>query len=104
MDIIKKIVLLLILVIGLSLYTDASCHTEQVGGLDPYGDNFLSVRSGPSSRYSRKDTLHTGDKVGVCNYSGSWKFVYYGTGSCYLKYGEPTGNCRSGWVYGKYVR
>ncbi len=104
MNFITKLALIPALLLGISSYTNARCHTERVTGLDPYGDNFLAVRSGPSSRYSMKDTLHLGDKVGVCDYSGSWKFIYYGTGSCYLKHGEVRGNCRSGWVYGRYVR
>lgn len=99
----KKVCFLLI--IGFLASAEARCHIEYVGGLDPYGDGFLSVRTGPGSRYSRIDTLHNGDKVGVCDYSRSWRLVYYGTnGSCYLKYGEPRGDCRRGWVYSRYLR
>jgi len=100
----KKIALILVTVLSVTLFTEARCYTEKVGGLDRYGDNFLSIRTGPSTKYRIKDTLHNGDAVGVCEHSGKWKLVYYGTGQCYLKRGEPIGDCKSGWAYGKYLR
>ena len=101
----KKSFFMLLTLLAVSDVSFAYCHSEYVGGLDPYGDNFLSVRSGPSSRYRRIDTLHTGDKVGVCEYRGSWKRIYYGTnGSCSIRNGEIIGRCYSGWAYGKYLR
>jgi uncharacterized protein YraI len=98
----KKLFILSMLIFAVSLY--GRCYTEIVQGLNNYGDNFLSVRSGPSTRFPVKDTIHNGDKVSVCDYNGGWKLIYYGLSSCYLQNGEPRGNCQHGWAYGKYIR
>ena len=93
------------LFIGFSLFavnTLFGCYTGNVHGLNPYGDNFLAVRSGPDSDYRQRDVLHNGDKVYICGRAGRWRKVFYGY-DCYMRYGEPAGNCYSGWVYGKYV-
>jgi len=95
-----NVVLLSLLLVGI---VNASCHMERVTGLNPYGDNFLAVRSGPGSRYAMINTLHTGDRVLVCGYAGSrWKNIYYGP-DCYLSAGEPSGYCNSGWAAGRYL-
>jgi uncharacterized protein YraI len=81
----------------------AACQPHVVTGLNPYGDNYLAVRSGPGSRYYMQDTLHNGERVFVCSYSGAWRKIFYGHG-CYLNAaGRPSGYCRSGWAYGRYL-
>ncbi|MGQ0563831.1 MAG: SH3 domain-containing protein, partial [Gemmobacter sp.] len=64
-----------------------------VTGLDPNGDNFLAVRSGPGTEYRKIDELHTGDQVRTCDLRGNWVGVYYGAG----------GNRKSGWVFRRYL-
>ena len=94
-----------------------ACHVEgTVGGLDPRGDNFLSVRSGPGGKgYGEIDRLHTGDKVIICEERGPWlAVVYFGqpvrdlSDTCDVIINRPRqpyrGPCRSGWVHSRYVR
>jgi hypothetical protein len=53
----------------------------QVIGLDPNGDGFLSVRSGPGGRpYSEVDRVHNGQWVYVCHKNGPWLAVVYPRG------------------------
>jgi hypothetical protein len=88
----------------LSAGCGGGCYLATVVGLNPYGDNFLAVRSGPGSRYTMFDQLHTGDRVIVCGSRGRWKRIFYGRGGyCALRYGEPVGQCVRGWAYGKYL-
>jgi len=70
----------------------AGCASSTVSGLDPSGDNFLAVRSGPGSQYRKLDELHTGDVVRTCDRQGDWIGIYY-----------PNLNGRSGWVHGSYL-
>ncbi|WP_456431021.1 hypothetical protein [Nitratifractor sp.] len=100
----KKIFFMRILSLWLALtaWSGAACHVEIVRGLNPFGDNYLAVRSGPGSGYYMKEALHNGDRVFVCGYNGRWKSIVYGRG-CTLSYGSPSGYCRSGWAYGKYL-
>jgi len=88
----KKIALALILLFATTSTIEARCNTVGiVKGLDYYGDNFLSVRTGPSTRYSAKDHLYNGDIVRICEWNGKWRYIRYSGG-------------RYGWVYGKYIR
>jgi hypothetical protein len=91
--------------IGLSIISVSTlfgCYTAHVRGLNPYGDNFLAVRSGPDGDYRKIDVLHNGDRVIVCDRVGRWRKVFYGY-DCYLRYGSPTGDCYSGWAYSRYI-
>jgi hypothetical protein len=69
--------------------SDGCSRTGRVRGLDPNGDNFLAVRTGPGTGFQEIDRIFTGDKVSICSRQGKWYRVKYGGGS--------------GWVYGKYV-
>lgn len=69
----------------------AGCAGSQVAGLDPNGDGFLAVRTGPGTGYRKIDQLYNGDLVRTCARSGSWIGVYYG---------QPR---RVGWVHGKWL-
>ncbi len=79
-----------------------ACWVGYVYGLNPYGDNFLAVRTGPSTSYRQVDALHNGDRVFICNRVNSWYRIFYGRG-CYLRDGYPVGNCYSGWVFSRYI-
>jgi Caspase domain/Bacterial SH3 domain len=61
----------------------------KVRGLDPNGDNFLSVRTGPGTGFEEIDRIYNGNGVSICSIQGKWLKVKYGGGR--------------GWVYGKYV-
>jgi NAD(P)-dependent dehydrogenase (short-subunit alcohol dehydrogenase family) len=69
--------------------SDGCSRTGRVRGLDPNGDNFLAVRTGPGTGFQETDRIFTGDKVSICSRQGKWYRVKYGGGS--------------GWVYGKYI-
>jgi hypothetical protein len=88
-----------------------SCDGATVKGLNPQGDGFLAVQSGPRINYPRVDKLHNGDRVITCDTYGDWfAVVYPGPGrtmeSCddwfdrnRRKTVPYTGPCRSGWVH-----
>ncbi len=69
----------------------AGCAGSIVSGLNPNGDGFLAVRTGPGTNYRKIDELHNGDTVRTCAQKGSWFGVYYG---------QPR---RKGWVHGKWL-
>ncbi|MEI4232920.1 SH3 domain-containing protein [Roseovarius sp. D22-M7] len=69
----------------------AGCFGARVQGLDPNGDGFLAVRSGPGTNYRKIDELHNGDGVRPCAQRGKWWGVYYG---------NPR---RKGWVHGNWL-
>lgn len=90
---------------------DACAGEGQIVGLDPHGDGFLSVRSGPGGRPHREiDRLYNGNLVAICAKRGPWLGVIYGPKpiDCNVTtpwaIGQPyTGPCRSGWIHGRYV-
>jgi hypothetical protein len=68
----------------------------RVVGLDPHGDNFLSVRlraNGPAGAAGEVDQLFTNNRVCVVGSSGRWLNVRY----------ERNGRMFSGWVYDRYI-
>jgi Caspase domain/Bacterial SH3 domain len=68
---------------------DACSRFGKVRGLDPNGDNFLSVRTGPGTSYDEIDRIYTGNGVSICSQQGKWLKVKYANGR--------------GWVFGKYI-
>jgi Bacterial SH3 domain len=63
---------------------------DHVSGLDPNGDNYLSLRSGPGSKFGEIDRLDPNTIVSIVERSGSWKRVRLEDGT-------------EGWVFGKYI-
>ena len=57
----------------------AGCAFARVTGLDPNGDGFLAVRTGPGTQYRKIDELHNGADVRPCDSRGNWSGVYYGS-------------------------
>jgi len=92
---------------------DACGGWGEVSGLNPDGDNFLSVRSRPEAGSTELDRLGPGAGVTMCETApGFIGIVYRGEGQkdldCAINSGleapEPyTGPCRSGWVSDNYV-
>ena len=90
------------------------CASGEVIGLDPNGDNFLSVRSGPGGQpYHEIDRLFSSNAVHVCGRKAAWLAVVYSTGrraqdSCYISsYGTQRsyeGPCQYGWVHSRYIK
>jgi hypothetical protein len=92
---------------------DACGASGRITGLNPRGDGFLSVRSGPGGKpYREIDRLHNGNAVIVCDEQGPWLAVVYGRSpddDCGVGTPWPVrkpyaGPCRSGWVHSRYVR
>ena len=90
---------------------DACGSIAAVKGLDPAGDNFLSVRSGPGAAYREIDRLKAKEHVIICGEKGVWyAAIYPWSNKNDCKVGTPwpkravyTGPCKSGWIHSKFV-
>jgi len=93
---------------------DACLSIGQVTGLNPQGDNFLSVRALPSTDGTEKDRLGSGRQIWVCDNAGEWLGIIYDPdpseepGDCGVASPVETerpyvGRCRWGWVSSRYV-
>ena len=86
----------------------------EVSGLNPRGDNFLSVRAAPGARAAELDRLGPGRRIWLCEVEivPGWTGIVYGPGgsrNCNVE--SPVqrprayrGPCRSGWVSNRYIR
>ncbi len=77
-----------LIAVGLSASATPAA-AEYVCGLNPYGDNFLSLRSGPGTGYPEITRLGPGAGLAVVRGSGGWLYVR-------TRYG-------AGWVAARYV-
>jgi hypothetical protein len=75
----------------------ATCASSVVGGLDPNGDGFLAVRSGPGTEFRKIGELNNGDLVYTCDARGDWIGIKYR----YPQPGAPAGP--GGWVHGNWL-
>ena len=87
---------------------DACGSVGEIRGINKHGDGFLSVRRGAGTKYKIKDKIRkNGSEVIMCDEHGKWVGVVYGkncgTGSPIAKRQPYRGNCRTGWIYEKYV-
>ena len=74
-----------------------SARVGYVTGLDPQGDNNLSVRDAPNSPKGlahQIDELFTGDSVCIAGSDGTWFRVQY------IRFGIA----KTGWVHSHYIR
>ena len=70
----------------------AACFgVAHVMGLNPRGDGFLAVRSGPGSNYRKIAEVYNGDRVGVYEKRGDWWAISHGSDD------------RLGWVHGNWL-
>jgi hypothetical protein len=101
------------LYIGGDTNRDACPSTGDVVGLDPHGDGFLSVRSGPGGRPFREiDRIHNGQHVLICAQRGAWMGIVYDKGAGGTRCNVLTphrrrpyaGPCRAGWVHQRFIR
>ena len=92
-----------------------ACANGEIVGLDPKGDGFLSVRSGPGGRpYREIDRLFNGNQIYICGQSGAWYSVVYtadrsigrecGVSTSWSTQQPYTRPCRYGWVHSRYVK
>lgn len=65
-------------------------RADYVGGLDPAGDNFLALRTGPGSGYAMILPMGPGTFVTVLRRNGKWLLVELEDGT-------------RGWAYGSYI-
>ena len=98
-------------IIGGDTSLDACSSNGVVVGLDPNGDGFLAVKSGPGLSYPRMDKLYNGEQIHICGETDSWFAVVYTRArrDCNVSTPWPirlpyTGPCRSGWVFKRYVQ
>jgi hypothetical protein len=86
------------------------CALGMIVGLDPRGDGFLSVRSGPAANYRELDRLKNGNRVHLCDQKGDWIGIVYGAvdkcgvGTPWPKKKAYAGPCKHGWVHTRYVK
>jgi hypothetical protein len=100
--------------VDVAVMAGPACAAGEVIGLDPNGDNFLSVRSGPGgSPYRELDRLFSADAVHVCGRQGPWLAVVYSAarkaqGSCDIALKGMQrpyeGPCQYGWVHSRYIK
>ena len=93
---------------------DACVGAGAVFGLNPKGDGFLAVRSGPAAHYKLLDRLQEGQQVFLCSSSEDelWHGVIYtsdakvdcGVGSPVKSARAYKGPCKSGWVSTKWIK
>jgi hypothetical protein len=100
--------------IGAHADLDACGSWAEVSGLNPKGDAFLAVRSGPGTRYAIRDRLPEGATFYVCGDSsdGAWMSVVYPRkgqtqDDCDVSSPRPSGvyrgPCAYGWVNARWV-
>ena len=71
--------------------SDVAPRSAIVAGLRSSGDNYLSLRSGPSTRNPEIARMLEGTRVTITGTSGNWRLVTLGNGM-------------RGWASGKYLR
>lgn len=76
----------------------AVCGSSTVAGLDPNGDGFLAVRSGPGTDFAKIGELREGDTVYACDARGPWIGIYLTD----PRGGRPSG--LGGWVHGRWLK
>jgi hypothetical protein len=91
---------------------DACSGVGIVVGLNPDGDNFLAVRTGPGTGFAMLDKIHTGQQFFDCDRDGNWVGIVYsrddqaecGVSTPIAERRPYAGPCNWGWVFRKYTR
>ncbi len=66
-------------------------HADYVSGLNPKGDNYLSLRSGPGTGYREILRMGPDTVVTVLEYRGDWRHIELDDGTV-------------GWAFGRYIK
>jgi hypothetical protein len=84
----------------------ATCVSSRVGGLDPNGDGFLAIRSGPGTQYRKTGELHNGEVVYIYEQRGQWAGVVYRTDreGCSATQTRTVTHPNRGWVHSNWLR
>lgn len=84
----------------------SSCSSSKVAGLDPEGDGFLAVRSGPGTKHRKVAEVHNGDLVYVFEMRGDWAGVVYGrsTVNCASTKTRQVPHRTQGWVHKRFLQ
>jgi hypothetical protein len=87
---------------------DACAQLGEVTGLNPNGDNYLSVRDGAGTSFAEIDRLSAGQEVHICQYKDDFYGVVYGDHACGVGTPIPVaqpykGPCKSGWVSVRFI-
>ena len=89
----------------------AACGTGVVFDLDPHGDGFLAVKSGPGLKFLRIDKLYNGEQVYLCARAGDWRGIVYTKEAQTCNVDRPwplsepyTGPFRYGWAHGRWIK
>ncbi|MET0373850.1 MAG: hypothetical protein ABW128_06285 [Rhizorhabdus sp.] len=99
-------------IVGGDATMDACATQGKVVGLDPKGDNFLSVRGGPGGKPFREVArLHSGQVIAICQEKGVWLSIVYakrasqqcGVATAIARARPYRGPCPSGWVHKRYI-
>ena len=84
-----------------------TCAYGQVAGLKSDGDGFLSVRTGPGTKYDSFDELKNNDKVWLFEEKDGWYGIVYGVDeqNCSpVEKDRPVDTIgKKGWVFGKWI-
>ena len=86
-----KLLNTLALTLLFSVAWTSDTRADYVTGLDPYGDNYLSLRSGPGSRYREIMRMGPDTIVTVLERRGDWRKIRLEDGAV-------------GWAFGRYIR
>ncbi len=78
------------LTILLLLCSSMAVRADYVGGLDPGGDNYLSLRTGPGTKYRALRRLGPDTIVTVLDRDGAWRLIELDDGT-------------RGWAHGDYI-
>lgn len=71
---------------------EAACFgMGEVMGLNPAGDGFLAVRTGPGANHRKIGEVHNGDRVGIYARRGDWFAISFGPDQ------------RLGWAHGNWL-
>jgi hypothetical protein len=104
------------IMIGGNEELDACGSWAEVSGLNPKGDGFLAVRSGPGTDYPMRDRLREGDGVYVCRSApgSKWLAIVYprrgqdpvecAVSSVLARPIEYRGPCGYGWVRADWIK
>lgn len=78
MSIVKKLILAMLMVVGISLFVpDVSFAYEEVTGTGKVTAESLNVRSGPGKEYDCMGKVYSGNEISIIGIDGEWLKIEY---------------------------